>query len=89
MLVSPKGHKITAVICFEYKASNSEAEYEALIAGLKIANHLKAEGISIYNDFQLVVSQIKEEYQVRGEKMGPYLRKVKDEFIKFKSYEIQ
>ena len=34
ILISPKGHKIHCAICFRFKASNNEAEYEALIAGL-------------------------------------------------------
>ena len=29
MLISPEGHKIHCAICFGFKASNNEAEYEA------------------------------------------------------------
>ncbi|XP_024019781.1 uncharacterized protein LOC112091140 [Morus notabilis] len=88
LLISPKGHKITSAVRFKFKASNNEAEYEALIAGLRLANHLKVERISVYSDSQLVVAQVKEEYQARGEKMGAYLRKVKEELVKYKNYEI-
>ncbi|XP_024024059.1 uncharacterized protein K02A2.6-like [Morus notabilis] len=88
LLISPEGHKITSAVRFKFKASNNEAEYEALIAGLRLANQLKVERISVYSDSQLVVAQIKEEYQARGEKMGAYLRKVKEELVKYKNYEI-
>ncbi|XP_024028364.1 uncharacterized protein LOC112093682 [Morus notabilis] len=88
LLISPEGYKITSVVRFKFKASNNEAEYEALIARLRLASHLKIERLSIFSDSQLVVAQVKEEYQVRGEKMGAYLRNVKEELVKFKNYEI-
>ncbi|XP_024018712.1 uncharacterized protein LOC112090807 [Morus notabilis] len=88
LLVSPEGHKITSAVQFKFNASNNEVEYEALIAGLQLANHLKIKRLSIFRDSQLVVGQVNEEYQARGKKMGTYLRKVKEELIKFKSYEI-
>ncbi|XP_024017454.1 uncharacterized protein LOC112090422 [Morus notabilis] len=88
LLISPDGHKITSAVRFKFKASNNEAKYEALIAGLRLASHLKIERLSVFSDSQLIVGQVKEEYQARGEKMGAYLRKVKEELVKFKSYEI-
>ncbi|XP_024018846.1 uncharacterized protein LOC112090267 [Morus notabilis] len=88
LLINPEGHKITSAVRFKFKASNNEAEYEALIAGLRLANHLKVERLGIFSDSQLVVGQVNEEYQARGEKMGAYLRKVKEELVCFKSYEI-
>ncbi|XP_024028609.1 uncharacterized protein K02A2.6-like [Morus notabilis] len=88
LLNSPEGHKITSAVRFKFKASNNEVEYEALIAELRLASHLKIEMLSVFSDSQLVVTQVKEEYQARGEKMGAYLRKVKEELVKFKNYEI-
>ncbi|XP_024027041.1 uncharacterized protein LOC112093216 [Morus notabilis] len=89
MLINPEDHKITLAVRFKFKASNNEAEYEVLVAGLQLASHLKIERLKIFSDSQLVVGQVKEEYQARGERMGAYLRKVKEELAKFKSYEIQ
>ena len=40
MLISPEGHKIYCAIRFGFKASNNKAEYEALIAGLRLAHEL-------------------------------------------------
>ena len=40
MLISPEGHKRHCVLHFGFKASNNEAEYEALITGLHIAKEL-------------------------------------------------
>ena len=40
MLISPERHKIYCAIHFGFKASNNEAEYESLIAGLRLAREL-------------------------------------------------
>ena len=38
-----------------FDCSNNEAEYEALIVGLKILRKLKAKKIAVYGDFELVI----------------------------------
>ncbi|KAM2090852.1 hypothetical protein ACFX1T_029413 [Malus domestica] len=43
---------------FKFKASNNEAEYEALITCLRLAKHLRVKRIDIFSDAQLVVNQI-------------------------------
>ena len=35
---------------FRFKASNNEVEYEALIAGLKLAKEMKVESLEIFSD---------------------------------------
>jgi len=40
-----------------FECSNNEAEYEALIAGLKILRKLNAKMISVYGDFELVIKK--------------------------------
>ena len=57
---------------FGFKAFNKEAEYEALIARLNLAKEMKVESLEIYSDSQLVVCQVTDEYQARGEKIGAY-----------------
>ena len=56
MLISPKGHNIHCAIHFGFKASNNEAEYEALIAGLRLMLELQACNVKIFSDSQLVVN---------------------------------
>ena len=72
-LVSPEGYQMHYALRFGFKASNNEAEYEVLIAGLKLAREIKVESLEIYSDSQLVVCQVTDEYQARGEKMVAYL----------------
>ena len=62
LLIIPEGHKISYALRFSFKATNNEAEYEALLAGLQLAREVRVEYLSIFSDSQLVVCQIREEY---------------------------
>ena len=68
---------MNCALIFGFKASNNEAEYEALIVGLELAKEMKVESLDIFSYSQLVVCQINEEYQAREEKMTAYLLKAK------------
>ncbi|XP_071902881.1 uncharacterized protein [Coffea arabica] len=61
LLTSPTGEELTYALRFDFPASNNEAEYEALLTGLRIAHQMGITAIRIRRDSQLVV------YQVRGE----------------------
>ncbi|XP_048605052.1 uncharacterized protein LOC125582405 [Brassica napus] len=73
-LQSPTGELIRQSFSFGFSASNNEAEYESLIAGLRLVKAVKAKRISAYCDFQLVVSQCLGDYDVRNEWMDAYLK---------------
>ena len=88
ILINPEGHRMHYALRFRFKASNNEAEYEALITGLELSRELKVESLDIYSDSQLVVCQIKDEYQAREEKMAAYLRKTRELLRSFSSYTI-
>ena len=50
MLISLEGHKIYCAIRFGFKTSNNEAEYEALIASLRLAHELQVHTVKIFTD---------------------------------------
>ena len=89
ILINPEGHRVHCALRFGFKASNNEAEYEALIAGLKLAKEMRVESLNIYKNSQLIVCQVTNEYQARGEKMAAYLQKAKDLLNAFSSFNIQ
>ena len=68
---------------FKFQASNNEAEYEAVIAGLNLAHSLEIDQLEVYSDSQLVVRQIEDTYKAKSERMILYLKRVRDLMKKF------
>ena len=66
---------------FEFAASNNEAEYEALLLGLKICYKPGAKILSTFSDPQLIVGQVNGEFEAKDDSMKMYLQHVK-EFVK-------
>ncbi|KAM1427039.1 hypothetical protein ACFXTO_019665 [Malus domestica] len=58
---------------FKFKASNNEAEYEALLVGLCLAKHLGVKRIDIFSDSQLVVNQVANNFDAKDSSMAAYL----------------
>lgn len=58
-----------------FQASNNEAEYEALLVGLKAA--LSLEDLKVYSNSQLVVSQIEGSFEAKDVRIIDYLKLVK------------
>ncbi|GAV66256.1 RVT_3 domain-containing protein, partial [Cephalotus follicularis] len=56
VLTSPDGWTLEYALRFGFKATNNEAEWETLIAGLTIAKLLEVPKIETSSDSQLVVS---------------------------------
>jgi ribonuclease HI len=52
-------------------ATNNEAEYRALLLGLKLASQLGAPEVEVVNDSQLVARQITGEYRVKKPDLKP------------------
>ncbi|GAV88468.1 RVT_3 domain-containing protein [Cephalotus follicularis] len=73
LLVSLSGWTLEYALRFGFKATNNEAEWEALIAGLTIAKHLEVRRIEVSNDSQLVVGLARGEYEPREDSMVKYL----------------
>jgi len=57
---------------FEFKLSNNQVEYEAIIAGLKLALDLEIKKLICKSDFQLVVGQLKGEFEVKESLLRQY-----------------
>ena len=68
---------------FGFRASNNKAKYEAVIARLNLAHSMEVDQLEVCSDSQLVVKQIEDSYEARGEKMNLYLKKVWELLKKF------
>ncbi|XP_061356402.1 uncharacterized protein LOC133300832 [Gastrolobium bilobum] len=74
----PKGVTIEHSLNLGFPTSNNQAEYEALIAGLKQAKEHGARKVQVFSDSQLVTSQIEGKYQDKGPLLMKYLSKVQE-----------
>ena len=77
VLISPNQYKTNQVLHFNFKASNNEAEYEAIIAGLSLVRELGVQDIEVFSDSMLIVNKVTGEFQAKEERMAKYLEKVK------------
>jgi ribonuclease HI len=59
VLISPQGDKLKYVLRMSFpQASNNEAEYEALLHGMKMAKACRATQLKIFGDSNLIVQQV-------------------------------
>ncbi|RRC42143.1 reverse transcriptase-like protein, partial [Escherichia coli] len=89
VLKSSQGGNLVYSIRCEFKATNNEAEYEALIAGLDIALRLGAKQLNVRSDSLLVVNQINGDFQAKDSRMTSYLKAVKDRIARFEGFSIE
>lgn len=53
----------------EFKATNNQAEYEALITRLELTQAVRASKVKIQTDSQLIANLISEKFQPKDKKM--------------------
>jgi ribonuclease HI len=72
--------------------TNNQAEYEALILGLKHARKMNVDEIECYLDSELAVKQLNEIYKTKNKHIIPLKKKVvqlADEFKKVSYYHVE
>ncbi|CAJ2637946.1 unnamed protein product [Trifolium pratense] len=89
ILESGEGVLIEVSLELAFPTTNNQAEYEAFLAGLRLAQDMEAEEIKIFTDSQLVASQITGEYQTKDERLTEYLNLIKEKLTKFKQTEVK
>ncbi|XP_068503681.1 uncharacterized protein [Phaseolus vulgaris] len=76
VLEGPNGVLIEQALRFAFKASNNQAEYEVLIAGMLLAKEMGVQSLLVKSDSQLVTGQLTGEYQAKDPQMVAYLKYV-------------
>jgi ribonuclease HI len=66
ILQNGKSVVIEVSLTLFFPTSNNQAEYEAFLAELRLAEDVRAKEIKICTDSQLIVSQVLREYQAKG-----------------------
>ncbi|XP_074373897.1 uncharacterized protein LOC141714265 [Apium graveolens] len=88
ILSSPEGFEICQSIRFDFPLTNNEAEYEALLAGMKLARSLEAKHLRAFSDSMLVVKYFTGEYEQRDPRTKAYAAKVRDVSLSFETFEL-
>ncbi|KAK8934997.1 hypothetical protein KSP39_PZI015020 [Platanthera zijinensis] len=89
VLVSPEGTRIEQALKVHFALTNNQAEYEAIIAGLRLARELGIQDIKVSTDSMIVAGHIEGEFEVREPTLQLYLTKVKRIIGQFRSFSVQ
>jgi ribonuclease HI len=88
LFISPLGVHMRYVIRLHFAASNNVTEYEALIAGLRIAVELRVQHLDVRGDSQLVIDQVMKSSSCHNPKMEAYCKEVRRLEDKFHGLEL-
>jgi ribonuclease HI len=83
LLISPTGEQLKYVLQMFWKVSNNEAEYEALLHGLRLAASLGIKRLLVYGDSAVVINQVNKSWDRNKENMDAYcleVRKLENKF---------
>ncbi|KAK8918566.1 hypothetical protein KSP39_PZI021170 [Platanthera zijinensis] len=89
VLVSPRGTRIEQAVEILFPVTNNQAEYEAMMAGLRLAKELSIKDIQTFTDSMVVASQIRGEFEVYDPILQQYLVKVKGLIGGFQSFFVE
>ena len=70
VLTNEKGRSLSFTFKLEFPCTNNEAEYEALILGLKVAQEIGARTVQVKGDSNLVIKQVQGEYDVKERRLA-------------------
>ncbi|XP_071913979.1 uncharacterized protein [Coffea arabica] len=89
LLISPTGEELPYALRFDFRASNNESEYEALIAGMEMARKLGVRSIKVYSDSQLIVNQVWGSYEVKEGPLRKYVAKTRELKGQFEQFALE
>ncbi|GJR23266.1 reverse transcriptase domain-containing protein [Tanacetum coccineum] len=81
ILTNPDGTEFTYALRFRFEATNNEAEYEALIARLRIAKQMGVKNLQENVDSRLVANQVNRTYIAKEADMIQYLEKLSKQVL--------
>jgi len=88
VLENTSGVRLEQSLRFAFKASSNQAEYEALIAGLSLAEDMGVQRLVCLSDYQLTVGQVNGSFQVKDPLLTAYYQKVLTMLTHFESVKI-
>jgi ribonuclease HI len=88
VLIAPGGEHLCNSLRSEFKTTNNEAEYEVVLAELRLAQEIGAEFVKVQSNSQVIVGHIRGEFKTKGERMKLYLSRVQGMQTSFKKFGI-
>ncbi|XP_071700350.1 uncharacterized protein [Rutidosis leptorrhynchoides] len=88
ILTGPGGEEHTYALRFNFAVTNNEAEYEALLAGMRIAHKLNVKILHAYVDSKLVCNQVCGDFEAHDIAMQQYLSLVHNLADQFEAFQI-
>ncbi len=83
------GMRLRGLHRFLGKATNNEAEYEALIEGLKAVSEWKPDRLEVFLDSKLVVEQVNGRWKVKEARLQSLLARAKELMAAFPDVEVK
>ncbi|XP_030970847.1 uncharacterized protein LOC115991267 [Quercus lobata] len=77
VLLSPEGITIEKSLRLGFSATNNEAEYEALLEGMRMIRKMGGKSVDMFSDSRLIVGQVNGDMEAKDERMQEYLVWVK------------
>ena len=69
VLISPESIAIEKSLRLGFSATNNEAEYKALLAGMNMVQKMGGKTVEVFSDSRLVMGQVRGELEARDLKM--------------------
>ena len=74
VIIPLEGEMLKYAIRLQFPTTNNEAEYKALLTRLSLTKALGAKSLIVQADSQLIIGQVKGDYEVKEERMQKYLK---------------
>ena len=77
VIITLEGVRLEHSFRLGFRASNNEAEYEALLIGLRTVLGMNARDVELYSNSRVVVSQVQGSFEAKESRIKEYLQLVK------------
>ncbi|XP_024156928.1 uncharacterized protein LOC112164828 [Rosa chinensis] len=89
VLENPAGDRFSYSFMLEFRCTNNQAEYEALIISLEVLLELGVRDIQVRGDSLLVINQLHVEYRCSNYLLAPYLDRALELLAQFEDVDLE
>ena len=86
--MSPENITIEKSLRLSFSATNSEAEYEALLMEMIMVQKMGGKAVKVFSNSKLVVGQVRGDLEARDSRMQEYLCQIRSVQEKFEVFDL-